>query len=334
MITLGLVRSENGSAQVKSLLGIAIFLFAVAPLSAPWAQDSRSVVRVHIPGYSPSSLPFQIAEEQGFYHGEGLTVRVMRLKTGSGIQAMLAGDIDLSQITGPTVLAAILQGAPLKVVMVFNDKPTYRLYVKKEIRGFADLKGARIGSSTPGSTSDRLLKVVLEKNNIRWQKETIIVYIGTTDVVLKALQSGAIDAAVVTPPANFLAQEAGFHELFSFEGEVGALQGGVSTTESFLTKRSEAATRFLRATLKGLKYFKANREGSVKTMVKFMGVSGDMAQRIYDGNHSAFVSNGLVSEDFQEKVLDFELKTIGSDKKVRRERVFDFSIMKSLAASG
>ena len=255
------------------------------------------------------------------------------MKTGSGVQAMLAGDIDVSQITGPTVLAAILQGAPLKVVMVFNDKPTYRLYVKKEIRAFADLKGAKIGSSTPGSTSDRLLKIVLEKNNIHWQKETLIVYIGTTDVVLKALKSGAIDAAVLTPPANFLVQEAGFHELASFETEVGALQGGVSTTDSFLTKRAETAARFLRATLKGLKYFKTNREGSVKIMAKFMGIPAEVAGRIYDGNHSVFVSNGLISEDFQEKVLDFELKAIGTDKKVRRDKVFDFSVMKSLAAN-
>jgi len=320
---------------VKSFLRIGIFLLALAvPLTAPWAQDSRSVVRVHIPGYSPSSLPFQIAEEQGFYQEESVSVRILRLKTGAGIQAMLAGEVDVSQVTGPTVLAAILQGAPLKVVMVFNDKPTYRLYVKKEIRSFADMKGSRIGSSTPGSTSDRLLKVVLEKNGIRWQKETTIIYIGTTDVVLRALRGGAIDAAVVTPPADFLAGEAGFHQLFSFENEIGALQGGVSTTETFLAKKPDAVARFLRATLKGLKYFKANREGAVRTMVKFMAISGEMAQRIYDGNQSAFVSNGLVSEDFQEKVLDFELKAIGTDKKVRKEKLFDFSVMKSLAAGG
>ena len=47
---------------------------------------------------------------------------------------------------------------------------------------------------------------------------------------------------------------------------------------------------------------------------------------------SAFVSNGLISEDYQEKVLDYELKTIGTEKKVQRERFFDFSIIKSLGA--
>jgi NitT/TauT family transport system substrate-binding protein len=306
-----------------------LFNLSMAATQAP-AQD---LVRVHITGNSPSSMPFQIAEDEGFYAREGLKVRQLILKTGAGIQAMLGGDIDVSQATGPTVLAAFLQGAPLRVVMVFNDKPTYRLYVKKEIRSFADLKGAKIGSSTPGSTSDRLLKNVLERNGVHWQKDALIIYIGTTDVVLKAIRAGAIDAAVITPPANFLARDAGFRELFSFENEAGALQGGVTATEAFVTKKAETARRFLRATLSGLKVFKSDRERALKSMMKAMSVSRDLAERTYEGNVSAFVANGLISEDYQEKVLDFELKTIGTEKKVQRERFFDFSIMKSLAAN-
>ena len=316
------------------LLAVSVFFGSLLVSAELSGQDAQSLVRVHIPGNSPSSMPFQIAEEEGFYAKEGLKIRPMLLKTGAGIQAMLGGDVDVSQATGPTVLAAFLQGAPLKVVMVFNDKPTYRLYSKKEIRSFADLKGAKVGSSTPGSTSDRLLKNVLERNNLRWQRDTTIIYIGLTDVVLKAMTGGALDAAVLTPPANFLAREAGFHELFSFENEVGALQGGVSTTDGFLTRRAETAARFLRATLRGLKTFKSDRERALKTMMKTMSVSRELAERIYDGNVSAFVSNGLISQDYQEKVLDFELKTIGTEKKVQRDSFFDFSIMKSLATNG
>ena len=37
--------------------------------------------------------------------------------------------------------------------------------------------------------------------------------------------------------------------------------------------------------------------------------------------------------DFHEKVLDFELKTIGTEKKVQGDKFFDFSIMKLLAAN-
>jgi len=35
------------------------------------------------------------------------------------------------------------------------------------------------------------------------------------------------------------------------------------------------------------------------------------------------VSDGIVSEDFQDKVLDFELKAIATDKRVLRGKNFD-----------
>lgn len=44
-----------------------------------------------------------------------------------------------------------------------------------------------------------------------------------------------------------------------------------------------------------------------------------------------FISDGMLSEEFQDKVLDFELKAIGTDQKLTRDKVFDFSIVKSLA---
>jgi ABC-type nitrate/sulfonate/bicarbonate transport system substrate-binding protein len=239
--------------------------------------------------------------------------------------------MDVSQIVGPTVLAAVLGGAPLKVVMVFNDKPTYKLYMKQTLRSFADLKRVKIGSSTPGSTSDRLLKVVLEKNGVHWKKDLDIIYIGTSDVVLRALQAGSIDGAVLTPPASFQAEEFGFYPLANFINEIGALQGGVATTNSFLQNRRPVAERFLRATLKGLKFFKANRKETVRIMTKHMDLPVEKAARVYDENVPTFVSDGMISDDFQEKVLDFELKTIGTDKRISRDRLFDFSLIKALS---
>ncbi len=46
----------------------------------------------------------------------------------------------------------------------------------------------------------------------------------------------------------------------------------------------------------------------------------------------AFVSDGTIDEAFQDKVLDFELRTIGTARKLPREKVFDFSLVKMLAA--
>jgi NitT/TauT family transport system substrate-binding protein len=311
-------------------LGMALLFFFCFDVNDGHAGESTSVVKVHLPGYSTSSLPFLIADELGFYKEESLRIEITRIRTGAGIQALIAGAMDVSQIVGPTVLAAVLGGAPLKVAMVFNDKPTYKLYVKRSLKSFADLKRVKIGSSTPGSTSDRLLKVVLEKNGVDWKKDIDIIYIGTSDVVLKALQAGSIDGAVLTPPASFQAEEFGFYPLANFINEVGALQGGVATSNDFLRNRRVVAERFLRATLKGLKFLTSNRGETVRIMTKYMDLPVEKAARVYDETIPSFVSDGRISADFQDKVLDFELKTIGSNKRISRDALFDFSLVNGL----
>jgi NitT/TauT family transport system substrate-binding protein len=307
--------------------GLVLLLCAAG--GAVSAGEATSIVKVHLPGYSTSSLPFLIADELGYYRDEGVRIEITRIQTGSGIQALVAGAMDVSQIVGPTTLAAMLGGAPLKVVAVFNDKPTYKLYVKKHFRQFSDLKGGKLGSTTPGSTNDRLLKVVLEKNGLDWRKDLSLIYIGLSDVMLKSLQSGAIDGTSLTPPASFVAEDYGFYPLFNFINEVGALQGGVATNSAFLNGRREVAQRFIRATVKGLKFFKSDRSGTVKVMAKYMNLNAETAGRVYDESVPSFVSDGTISEDFQERVIDFELKTIGTDKRISRDRVFDFSLIRS-----
>ena len=271
-----------------------------------------------------------IADELGFYREEGIRIEIVRIQTGSGIQALVANGVDVSQIVGPTTLAAIVGGAPLRVVTVFNDKPTFKLYVKKQFKRFPDLKGARLGSSTPGSTNDRLLKIVLEKHGLDWRKDLSLIYIGLSDVMLKSLQSGAIDGTALTPPSSFIAEDFGFYPLFSFINEIGALQGGVATNSAFLNGRREVAQRFIGATVKGLKYFKSDRSGTAKVMTKYMNLNADTAARVYDESVPSFVTDGTISEDFQDRVLEFELKTIGTDKKISRDRVFDFSLTKNV----
>jgi NitT/TauT family transport system substrate-binding protein len=157
---------------------LALTLTLLAGSTPVAAQESKSVVRLHIPGYSPNSLPFQIAEDKGYYKEEGITVQTVRMKTGAGVQAMLAENVDVSQILGLTLRAAISRGAPVKIVMVFNDRVLYRLLAKKEIKGFPELKGKIVASTSPGASNDVLLKRVLAKHGLNPGKDLTIIYIG------------------------------------------------------------------------------------------------------------------------------------------------------------
>jgi NitT/TauT family transport system substrate-binding protein len=307
--------------------GLVLTLLSLILGSPSRGQETKSTVRLHIPGYSPNSLPFQIAEDKGFYKQEGITVQTVRMKTGAGVQAMLAENVDVSQILGLTLRAAISRGAPVKIVMIFNDRVLYRLLAKNQIKGFPDLKGKTIASTTPGASNDVLLKRVLEKHGLDARKDLTVVYIGESITLYQALTRGSVEAAVLNPPYNVLAKEAGFRELAEFANEIGALQGGISMAEKLLKERPEVARGFIRATWKGLRFFRSDREGTIPILTKYMKVEREIGEKIYDGSVDSFTDTGFISEDFQRKVLEFEFEKAD---KAMMQKAFDFSVVANL----
>lgn len=311
-----------------------IFLFVAlfsSWISAPLAlgQETRATVRLHTPGPSILSLAFQISEEENFYKEEKLDVEFITMATGTGIQALIAGNVDASQILGLTLRAAINRGAPLKIAMVFNDRPTYWLTSPKEITSFEDLRGKTIASSSPGASSDVLLQRLLEKHGLVPRKDVTIVYIGGSSGAYQALVRGSVPAAVLVPPFEALAQQAGFRELADFATEeLGPfLGGGVSVSNKFLRERPNVMARFIRATWRGLRVLKTNRKVSAAILSKFINLRPDIAESIYDATLPAFTEYGFNSEDWQAQVLEHE---VGRTDKSLVQKTFDFSAVRSL----
>ncbi len=297
--------------------------------AAAFGQDTKPPVKVHTPGPSILSLAFEIANQEGFYKQERVDVDLVTMASGAGVQALVAGGVDASQILGLTVRAAINRGAPLKIVMVFNDRPTYRLMVKKEIGSFGDLKGKIVASSSPGASSDALLQRLLEKRGVIPKKDVTIVYTGSANVTYRALLGGSVTAAVLVPPLDALAKEAEFRELADFAKEdLGPfIGGGVSVSDKFLRERPDAMARFLRATWRAHRAIKTDRKLSVAILSRFMKLQTDVAEKIYDGSVQAFTDYGFNAEDWQSRVLEFE---VGRTDKSLIQKTFDFSVVRSL----
>ena len=319
---------RNITVWCLSLFFVAA-LFCALPETGALGQEMPSSVKVHTPGPSILSLAFEIAKEEGFYQHEGVGVELVTMATGAGVQALIAGSVDASQILGLTLRAAINRGAALKIVMVFNDRPTYRLMARKDITSFADLKGKIVASSSPGASADALLQRLLEKRGLIPRKDLTIVYIGSSNITHRALVGGSVAAAVLVPPLDALAKESGFRELADFAKEdLGPfIGGGVSVSDKFLRERPDVMARFLRATWRALRVIKTNRKLSVAILSKFMNLPTDVAEKIYDGSVSAFTDYGFGSEEWQSRLLEFE---VGRTDKALVQKTFDFSVVRKL----
>jgi NitT/TauT family transport system substrate-binding protein len=179
-----------------------------------FAKGEARTVRVAVPTLSMVVIAFTTAKEKGYYRDEGLDVDLVVMRDTLGIPAMMNGNVDFATLSGAG-LTAILGGAPLRFVFSTFYRPMFWIYARPEVSDIRALKGKKIGVTGIGSGPDRLLREILRRNGLEGGRDVVILALGLPSTVSAALQSGAVEAATITPPFNFAARDAGLRELVS-----------------------------------------------------------------------------------------------------------------------
>lgn len=295
------------------------------------SEGEARTVKLAIPGHS-EILPFVIGQEKGFYRDEQLDVEMILMGANITIRAVIAGDVHFSTTANPAI-TAILRGAPLRVAFATFVRPMFSLYSKPNIRQVEDLKGKRIGIGAIGDSSDYMLRPIVRRYGLEVGKDTELLGLGVTATRYAALVSGALDAAVLSPPTTVRAEEAGFQELISFMKEdFVSISGGIALREDLLQSDRGLVEKFVRATLKGLLYALENRVGTIPILARMQKIREDQAAKLYNFMRPGMTTDGSVNESLQKKKLEFDLQGQGLKEGPTLDKVFDFSITRRLNA--
>jgi ABC-type nitrate/sulfonate/bicarbonate transport system substrate-binding protein len=293
----------------------------------PAAAQELSKVPVQIPAITPAATAFVVARDRGYYRQEGLDVQLIVMPSAVGTQALIGGNVKFSTAGGAGLLP-ILRGAPLRFMFTTFNRPMFWLYAKPDIRSVEALKGKKVGVSSLGSGPDSLLRDVLKKHGLDGGREVVILPMGAGTARFYALQAGSVDAAMLSIPANFMAQEAGFRELVSFiNQEWVELQGTVNVTDQLLASDPVLVEKFIRATLKGFIHFRDLRSDTVAVLTRFLRTREDMAAKIYDLIRPGMTQEGVVSEQIQRKSLEHVVERAGLKEPARLDKIFDYSLL-------
>ncbi len=148
-------------------------VFVVFALSRPLADGaSRELERVRI-GYSVGGLipfPLIVAKENRFFEQAGLDVELINIPPTIAVTALISGDIQYVIFAGTTLNAAV-RGLPVKLVMVYNDRPLFSLMARGDIRSIKELKGKVLGVATLTSGESFLSRRLLKDAGIDADKE-------------------------------------------------------------------------------------------------------------------------------------------------------------------
>ena len=142
-----------------TLLGVSVAL--------PGSAHTQERVRVAISNFSASYISMHIAQKRGYYAEENMSVEIILMAGLTSTRALIGNSVELGSASNPT---AAVQGAKLKILMVFNDKPPGMLVSQPSIKSVTDLRGKRIGGSTVGSLEYGWLKEMLPKFGLQLEK--------------------------------------------------------------------------------------------------------------------------------------------------------------------
>jgi NitT/TauT family transport system substrate-binding protein len=163
------------------------------------------VIAVSGPPASPEYLPLRVADVEGYFAREGLTVtlRTTRAEVGAA-EALAQGQVDLAA----TSLEALLRFGPreerqgARLIFGLTAAPPVAILASSSlagtVRSVGDLAGLRVGVAAPGSPEHTWFGALLTRTGVRLT-QVDLVSVGTRGLVA-GVETGDIQAGLVPEP--------------------------------------------------------------------------------------------------------------------------------------
>ena len=277
-----------------------------------------------------------IAKEAGYLSKYGIEADLIYIPAVAATQALIAGEIQLAQVTGVSTAGAILAGADVRIIASVQNKLAGTIYARPEITSPEQLKGKNLGISRFGALSDTAVSIFLQRFGLKRNTDVAVVQMGGLPEIVTALERGGIQAGFANPPQTSRAKKLGMRELFDLNTlGVELQQTCVTVTTKYLRERRPVVKSFIQAYAEGLHRFITDRDFSVRVMKKYLRIDDreilDDAYKFYSEKLEKIPYPTLKGIKF---IIDEIAERNPQAKKASPESFVDLSVLQELEQSG
>ena len=254
--------------NVATFVRYSVTLLALSVILSSPQAIAQEKLRLGLSSIGATNGSIWVAEEKGLFRKYGVDVEVIFIGGGGArvVSSLLAGDINFSVGGGEGSIRSQMRGAETVIASSTLTKGLQRILAKPEIKTYQDLKGRKVGITQFGSAAHLVLALMLKKWNMR-PDQVQTLQVGSSPALLASLDKGGIDAAVLTLPTFFLAEDKGYRVVGDpMTMDIYYLQNTLESTRSFLRKNREQALKFMKGYIEGIAYFKRNKKESLDIM--------------------------------------------------------------------
>jgi NitT/TauT family transport system substrate-binding protein len=312
-------------------IAILLVLLALTPFFASSIQaQTLKKVRLASSSTNVSFLALYTALNRGFFKDEGIDLEIIFMPANLASTAVLNGDVDYNGAVTGTIGAAV-QGRPMKVLLFTVSKPLLFLIGQKNIKDVKQLKGKKIAGSSPGGSATLLANQALKQIGLEPGKDVSVLQMsGNAASRFAVLESGVVDASLLSVPENIIAHERGYNELLFLGDVIEFPQNGFGTSEKRIRENPDEVYRMVRATLRGLQFIwdKNNQEAVTSILMKQWKVNDrKMAAEMARQVNRVLTKDAYVKPESVQVLVDLARESAKVTRPVSAMDVVDYSFL-------
>jgi NitT/TauT family transport system substrate-binding protein len=289
-----IIGSLSRKLGFKALL--AVIALGIISTSATMAigQDKRAKIRISNAGFTITALPLLAAKDWGKFAAAGLDVELIVMSPSIAAAAVAQGDIDYVAGVGPASVAATLSGLQSRAIWFSSDRISYWLLAPPQYKTAESLKGKKIAiSGGAGGTNHVALMIALEKSGANPKDYTMVGIPGQQIQVFYSLESGFVEAALLSPPVTFSALKKGYNKIMDVGAMVEMPGGGLTTMIKTIQSRPAEVKRVIHALQSAKDEIRKSKPKTVELIVKLLKMDKEAASETYDAFQTTLSPNGV-----------------------------------------
>ncbi len=271
---------------------VALIGMLLSPPAVTLAQD-RVKLRISSATKTLGYGPLWIASQMGFFERERLDVDLVVIRSSDvGVQALAGGSLEIAGSAADAPIAAIEKGLDLVIAGGIINGLTQSIMAAKRFKTYNDLRGATFGAISLTSGVTFALRQVLKLKGLEYPRDYKLLVIGGTPQTYAALLAGSIDAAALSLPVNYAAEEQGFNEVGRFIDVIPNYQlAALSAKRSWAEKNRAVLVRVMKAMAQTMRWIYQNKEAAVDYLAQEMKLKREHARRGWEFYTSAHIWN-------------------------------------------
>lgn len=297
----------------KRAILTGVFAASLASASPVFAE----LQKITVGDISPvaAAWPAMVAEDFGYFRDEGLEVTTVYTGNNAMVaQQLVGGAFDIGTTTTETTIRAIESGASLMIVGSAMLKFPYSIVVPSNIQTAADMKGKRIILSLPKSAPTAYWNRWLTQNGMK-PSDVEQVFEGSTPNRFAALESGTVQAAVLTQPFDMVALEKGYRVLMDLG--IYAKEFGfnvIVASKKTIAERPDTVRHYVKAMARAIDtiYDPAQKEKVLAALTKRAKIEPKAALKTYEyyvNDLHPFERGAKVPPAYVQSVINLLLET-------------------------